>query len=495
MKKKIRLFTAFAMAVVMAAFVFLTSCGNGSQTGTESGNTDDTEVFDYSENDLTEYYKLASVDILSKDSIKAYIESVADKSAVTADGEKVTLADGYTLEAEYVLRGGDGQKVLESGNIVFTLGEEEPFSGMYDALLSSVVTIGAERIVRTVAVPEKYPDEETVSLSLTVKRVTPPFVSSGDYDTQLAYYRASLLLEYNKSLSAEGAAIANGDKVITSYKLVSRAENAGYKVGDVLDSGDSFTFTVGSGSTLADFDAAFIGHSAGDSFTNDMTLPEDYGNENMHGLDVTFECTVKKVIKTLNENTVKAMGYESLDDFNKKTDARSRASYTVMSAAFGLLKQNSELISLPGSAIYTYKDENTYYRYYYLKYLAYYYSMMGSTATVDDIAKALYGFDTAQDYVVSYFNSDELDAQAKAAVEEELFLYSFIKATGLDVSDSKFADTKAEDTAQILGYAGTEELYKAYSSFYDVSASRALMLLKAKYYGIAAEEYLYGLFG
>ncbi|MBO4216515.1 MAG: hypothetical protein J5940_01070 [Clostridia bacterium] len=499
MKKTTKILVSVTvLAALILSIGAMSACGKQGDPSNETSGTEktaDTSVFNYEKNDLSVYYKLASLDILTNEAIIAKRDKMIADATVTAEGEKVQLTDGSMIEADYILYNADMTKTLESGNFTYTLAEEEPFAGLYSAIGSSIVTIGSARIVRTLTVPEIYGEEDGVVMSFTVRKYVYSLLTSDNYARPLEYYRNALLLNYNKSLTAAEKAVEKGDTVVASYKLVARAENSKYKIGDVLDSSENFSFTVGGGNTLADFDSAFIGRIEGDSFNNEMTLPEGYGGEYMSNLDVTFECTVKKVSKPLNDAAAKAMGYESLEDFNKKTDADARERYIYSTLSLSLLSSNSQYVSAPEAALFNYRDEQTYYQYYYLKYLVYYSSLTGTTTDVDTLAKALYGYDTADDYLVYYFNSDGLKQQAKSSVGDTLLLFCFIQAAGLDISDEEFTEKYADDTAVIMGYDDASSYYNMADVCYDVTEERALAILKTDYYRLKAEEYFIGIAG
>ena len=118
MRKKITVFTALTLLAVMMTLVCLTSCGNNGQNeNTESDNSDDLSVFNYEESDLSEYFKLASLDNLTLDAVKSYIESERAKATVSDYGDKITLKDGSTVEADYILYDADMEKTLLSAEI------------------------------------------------------------------------------------------------------------------------------------------------------------------------------------------------------------------------------------------------------------------------------------------------------------------------------------------------------------------------------------------
>ncbi len=493
MKKAITVFTA--IIVIIAALISvgaMTACGSvneNSSSGTETTAKTETPVFDFEDEDLAKYYALASLDILTPEGIAKEKEDYVESRSAKNEGEKMQLVSGTVVKAEYKLSNADLTNVLESGSMEFTVGQDERFTGLSAALKDSMLTVGKERTVRGLRSAD-YPDESTVVLTVTATKITPPAVTADEYEKPLKYYRNYLLLEYNKTIPQSEMTISEGDAVITAYKLISRTDNDKYKVGDVIDSSDNLSFNVGAGKTLADFDRAFIGHKTGDKFDNEMKLPDDYGDEYKHGIEVTFECEVKKISKALTETSAQEMGYEGVDDFNASTEAVIRDRYLTSSAAMALLKKSSKLISLPADALYNYKDEQTYYQYYYLRYLVYYYSHLGVTTDIDTMAKAKFGYDSAQDYLVYYFNSDALAEEAEGAVESNLFLYSLISAAGLEVSNAEFNEKYADDVAIILGYSGKADYLGMLKTCYDVEGDRATALMKDEYYRIKAEEYL-----
>lgn len=101
-------------------------------------------------------------------------------------------------------------------------------------------------------------------------------------------------------------AAADGDRVVIDF--------TGRKDGEVFEGGkaDGFSFVVGAGSMLKDFETAVLGLKAGESKTFDMTFPEDYHAKNLAGQAVQFEVTVKQVeepsLPPVDENLAKALG-------------------------------------------------------------------------------------------------------------------------------------------------------------------------------------------
>ncbi len=84
----------------------------------------------------------------------------------------------------------------------------------------------------------------------------------------------------------------SGDKVSIVY--------TGYMDGEAFEGGasseDGATVTLGSGSLIDDFEDQIVGHKVGDSFTVEVTFPDQYPNQPLYqGKDASFEVTLKGV--------------------------------------------------------------------------------------------------------------------------------------------------------------------------------------------------------
>ncbi|MDO9453098.1 MAG: trigger factor [Stagnimonas sp.] len=102
-----------------------------------------------------------------------------------------------------------------------------------------------------------------------------------------------------KSFSEVTRAAADGDQVTVDFegKLDGEAFQGG--------KGEGVSFEVGTGQFLPDLEKGMVGHSAGESFTVDVSFPEDYRAEALKGKTAQFDVTLK---------TVKELVLPALDD-------------------------------------------------------------------------------------------------------------------------------------------------------------------------------------
>lgn len=139
-----------------------------------------------------------------------------------------------------------------------------------------------------------YPDItldklDTFAVSRPVVEITEP-----DVDRLIENLRRA-----RKSFSEVTRAAADGDQVTVDFegKLDGEAFQGG--------KGEGVSFEVGTGQFLPDLEKGMVGHSAGESFTVDVSFPEDYRAEALKGKTAQFDVTLK---------TVKELVLPALDD-------------------------------------------------------------------------------------------------------------------------------------------------------------------------------------
>jgi len=119
---------------------------------------------------------------------------------------------------------------------------------------------------------------------------------------------------------AERAA-ADGDRLVIDF--------TGRREGEVFPGGQGADFPVllGSGQMLADFEAALIGMSAGETKTFDLTFPADYKAEDIAGQTVQFEVTLKAVegplLPELDAGFAKSLGIADGDLDKMRSEVRA----------------------------------------------------------------------------------------------------------------------------------------------------------------------------
>ncbi len=95
----------------------------------------------------------------------------------------------------------------------------------------------------------------------------------------------------------------------------------GKKDGEAFDGGTSqdYSLVLGSQSFIPGFEAAIVGHKAGEKFDVPLTFPKDYHAEQLKGAKVVFEVTLKKVTEVkkpeLTDELAKKVGpFETVKD-------------------------------------------------------------------------------------------------------------------------------------------------------------------------------------
>lgn len=132
--------------------------------------------------------------------------------------------------------------------------------------------------------------------------------------------------------------IATLRKQRTTYEVAARAAQNEDKVtidfvgklnGEVFQGGEAkdYPVTLGSGSMLADFEAAIVGMKAGETKSFDMTFPENYHGKDVAGKQVTFTITVHSVtapkLPEIDAEFAKSVGIADGDVSKLQEEVRS----------------------------------------------------------------------------------------------------------------------------------------------------------------------------
>lgn len=114
---------------------------------------------------------------------------------------------------------------------------------------------------------------------------------------------------------------ADGDRVTLDF--AGKVEGVAFDGGTAQD----FTFNVGEGRMLTDFEAGVRGMKPGEHRTIDVAFPEDYGNKALAGKTAQFDLDVKGVeepkVPEVDADFVKAMGVEDGDIERFRSDVRA----------------------------------------------------------------------------------------------------------------------------------------------------------------------------
>ncbi|NNC24386.1 trigger factor [Salinisphaera sp. USBA-960] len=150
---------------------------------------------------------------------------------------------------------------------------------------------------------EVYPEIELTGLdALSVER---PDASVTDDDVDNTIERVR---QRNATRETAERPAQEADQVTVDY--------TGYKGGEAFDGGSAENVTVELGSNyfLADLEASLHGRSAGETYTVEITFPDDYQDEDLAGQPASLEVSVKSVEvdvpPALDEEFIRGMGVE-----------------------------------------------------------------------------------------------------------------------------------------------------------------------------------------
>ena len=127
----------------------------------------------------------------------------------------------------------------------------------------------------------------------------------------------NLYVQYMLSMDTSLQEITDRDTVESGD--VANIDYEGKKDGVAFDGGTAqgYDLTIGSGSFIAGFEDGLIGKKVGESVTLDLTFPEDYGNEELAGQDVTFDVTINRISENvtpeLTDDYVKGKDLENVE--------------------------------------------------------------------------------------------------------------------------------------------------------------------------------------
>ncbi len=297
-----------------------------------------------------------------------------------------------------------------------------------------------------------------------------PYVTLGNYSGLTAELQktnvteAELDTEIDNLLSSYGSyehitdrQVEEGDTVLADY--------AGYE-NDVAFDGGTATYqeiTASSNSGyIPGFAEAFIGQTPGVEFAFDITFPEDYGNADMAGKEVTFVCTVhaiygdEYIIPELTDEFVKAeFGYNNTEEFRIlfRDSVEEKRAYENESAMYSELWnqiiESSTVIAYPeGEVDRLYNESKAMYQYY----------------------AEMYGTDY-ETFLSSYVGTTDaqLKADAESYVKEDLILYSLMKELNTELTDAEYTEGRAF-LAGLYGMSPEE-----FESYYGEDAIRATL--------------------
>lgn len=309
-----------------------------------------------------------------------------------------------------------------------------------------------------------------MGLSVTIQ---PTELTDAEYEAELA----DLMESYSYNEMITDRAVEEGETVVTSY--------SGYQDGVQFQGGTSeeAEVTAADGTGYIDgFGSAFIGQMPGVEFSFNVTFPDNYGNSDLAGEEVTFVCTISHI---MGENMItpeltdafvyENFGYESVAEFETAfRDFRAEQKKYEIEA-----EMNNDLWEqvLEASVILGYPEGE----------IDYYVNLIN--ADMEQTAM-MYGIDYA-DFILYYVGMTEEEynetvlEQAHEYVKENLILYQIAKEQNITVTEERFneevaalAEMNGVSEVVIISYYGRDnlmlsllqnEVFNAIAGFADIT--------------------------
>ena len=180
---------------------------------------------------------------------------------------------------------------------------------------------------------EVYPDVPAVDLSnAEIEKAT---CAVTDADVQRTI---DVLRQQRVQYEAADKAASKDDQV--NINFVGKIDDVAFEGG----SAENFTFVVGQGRMLPEFETAVEGLKAGETRTFDLPFPEDYHGKDVAGKTAQFTVTVNSVaapkLPELNSDFAKALGVKDGDVEKMQADIKANLEREIANRAKAITKNN-----------------------------------------------------------------------------------------------------------------------------------------------------------
>lgn len=248
-------------------------------------------------------------------------------------------------------------------------------------------------------------------------------------------------------------AVEEGDTVLCDY--------AGYRDGTAFEGGTAegvnLTAAPNTG-YIEGFCEAFVGQMPGQEFSFNVTFPEDYGNADLAGVEVTFVCTVhailgdELIVPELTDEFVKEnFGFNTAEEFRisyRKTVEDQKKHYVDSAMYSDLWLQvvdNAEVLAYPEEEVNRiYNEQRSMYEQYAVSFGVDYATFLSSYLGMTD--------------------EDLLD-ESRTYVKEDLVMYQLIKDLGVEITEETyneglafFAESYGMTTDDLISYYGEDTI-------------------------------------
>lgn len=288
-----------------------------------------------------------------------------------------------------------------------------------------------------------------------------PFITVGQYnglevtlessqvtDEELEDALDDLVKSYSYFEEITDRETKEGDIVIADY--------SGYLDGVQFGGGTATNQTIittPDSGYIPGFAEAFVGRAVEEEFDFNVTFPEDYGNTDLAGKEVTFVCTIhsirsdKEIIPELTDEFVnEKFGYNNTEEFKiaYRSTLEQQKEYYVRNNMYNELWQKimlaSEVKEYPGQEVdRVYGERRTVYEQYAATYNLDYEAFLKSYANLTD---------------------EELYADCRNYVKEDLVMNSLIKELDISLSDEEY-ENESQVYADMYGMT-VEDMYLYY---------------------------------
>lgn len=270
-----------------------------------------------------------------------------------------------------------------------------------------------------------------------------PFIKLGDYKGLIVTQTAvniteddiqtrvdSYLSDHSTTEQITEGTVKEGDTVNIDY--------VGYENGVAFDGGsyEGYSLTIGSGTFIAGFEDALIGHNIGETVTFDLTFADDYYNSDLAGHLVTFEVKLNFILvvtpaelndQFLADNTdcTTIDEWRAMIKTELEEEAQSSNESEITNNLWTMVLDNAEVLAYPSGPVTYYENE-------YVTYFT-------SQATT-------YGYTDLESFVTEYlgatmdeFNSAS-ESYAQDTVKEDLVFYSIVNAENITLTDLEYLE-------------------------------------------------------
>lgn len=256
-------------------------------------------------------------------------------------------------------------------------------------------------------------------------------------------------LEVNATVTEiKDRAVQNGDTVDINF--VGKVDGKAFDGG----SADNYSLVIGSGTFIEGFEDSIIGHKAGETFDWNGKFPKEY-TEELAGKDCVFTITVNAItveekpelndefVKKVSETATTVEEYKEEIRENLAEAAQDEYDYSVKSAAWKAVLENTEVLVWPGTVEETYNGVIEQYKsiaeYYETEYEEFIVAQMGTT------------LEEFEAEMLKQVQESEKEMMAAAAIADK---------EGIELTDEVYEEQLAY-MAELYGYEDAEAVKAA----------------------------------